>query len=161
MKIVLKKQFFDNLQYGLIEPTIKNISGQSLGDSDPLEIDLEILSVEFNQTNSKINDIHIKEKTKLFELKDNSFALSIPNLYLNIESDYAGLSDPHLLADFGAYELNIDNLFLEVETTTAFDGQNLSVSVIDMNIGIDNLLIWFDGVSDMSLIINSFVKDII
>lgn len=108
-----------------------------------------------------MNDIHIKENTKLFELKDNSLAVSLPNLFLDLESEYAGLSDPHLFADFGAYELKIDNLFIELETTTAFDGENLTVSVIDMNLGIDDILLFYDGVSDMSLIINSFVKDIV
>ena len=87
--------------------------------------------------------------------------ISIPNLSLDLHYEYAVLSDPPIFADFGASVIEIDNLYIEILSNTSFENQNLTVNVIDMNIGLNQMNVDFDGVSDMSLVITSLVNDIV
>ena len=69
-------------------------------------------------------------------------------------SDYSALSTPPIFADFGASQLDIDNLFVSIETNSSYSDGDVYINVLDVDIGIDKVKIDYDGVSDMSILIS-------
>ena len=105
--MVLTQSFFDNMQNNLVEPLFASLEGMQIGNFSPLELDLELLLLDYNITNMAVNTSRIDPSNRIVTLQEGSTKLSIPNLYLVLEYEYGLLTDPPLFADLGATDINI------------------------------------------------------
>lgn len=68
--MIITQEFYDNLQKNFISPLFETIDGTVLGDSDPININLEFMSLQMNMTSMTIQHAEISNKSKIIELGD-------------------------------------------------------------------------------------------
>jgi len=82
-------------------------------------------------------------------LYDNEFVLHIDGLTLNVTLYYEYVSDPPIFADLGQTSLVIEDLEIYFDAYPNLEDNALSLDIVEMRLGRDELALVFDGISDI------------
>lgn len=122
---------------------------------------VDFLTFEFNLTQFRFTQSDLNPLGSIIVLGDNEARFQIDQLTLNVEFDYAYISDPPLFADIGVAYLGFDGMSLDFNWTSTYDGELvLQITDIEMNFAPDQPHPLFDGISDISILASNMATTV-
>ena len=90
--------------------------------------------------------------------------LSAKEMNFRLQSDYHMISDPPLIADIGQFEIDFQNIDVDIKVRTRFEEGVLGMDLNYLDMNMDPISIIFDGMSDSSEILTNnlnFVANVV
>jgi hypothetical protein len=161
--LTLFQTFFDNLTTNFVNPLIMSLTERPPADlyvNQTLDI-VDFMSFEFNLTQFKFTQSDLNPIGAIVQLGNDSARFQIDQLTINVEFDYAYISNPPLFADIGTGYLGFDGMTLDFEWTSTYDGELvLQLSDLEMNFAPDQPHPLFDGISDFSILASNMATTV-
>jgi hypothetical protein len=152
--VTLFQTFFDNFTTNFVNPLIMTLTERPPTDlyiNHPLDV-LDFIGLTFNVTNFRFTKSEINPAVgPIVQLGDNQARFQINQLSLDVEFDYAYISDPPLLADIGVGYIGIEGMTLEFNMMSTMDPDFLvAIKDLYLDFAPDQPQPLFDGISDFS-----------
>lgn len=154
MLIIFKDTFFQNLKPLFLDPVFDLVSQTTFPDFNNLHVTIpEVGEVTFSIQGLTIPIIELQntKEESLIELKDDSVKFNIKGMNLRVQFVYSYVSDPPLFADYGEFELDMQNLNFVSEVKTSYEQEGyLNVTIMEFQFDVDPILVDLDGMSETS-----------
>lgn len=123
----------------------------------PFAANSSLLDIRGNGTSVDVRGLGIDNDTQLIALHNDYLSFNLSNLVIDMDLGYEFISTPAIVADLGFLNFTLDHFSLFFDLTTAWQGENVTLKVSNVNATIDYFDLQLDNVNDFLYVTIKFI----